>query len=41
MASDSFEIGTKVMDFNPDLFVLDLVMPGPTAIWQSQWRCMC
>ena len=28
VASDGFEAGTKVMDFNPDLLVLDLIMPG-------------
>ncbi len=28
VASDGFEAGARVMDFNPDLLVLDLVMPG-------------
>ena len=28
VASDGFEAGTKVMDFKPDLLVLDLIMPG-------------
>ena len=28
VASDGFEAGSKVMDFKPDLLVLDLVMPG-------------
>jgi len=28
VASDGFGAGAKVMDFNPDLIVLDLVMPG-------------
>ena len=28
VASDGFGVGVKVMDFNPDLLVLDLIMPG-------------
>ena len=27
-ASDGFEAGVKIMDFKPDLIILDLVMPG-------------
>ena len=27
-ASDGFEVGTKVMQFKPDLMILDLFMPG-------------
>jgi len=28
MASDGFEAGIKVMEFKPDLIILDLLMPG-------------
>ncbi len=27
-ASDGFEVGTKIMQFKPDLMILDLFMPG-------------